>query len=267
MYTSSRLFGLCIWLLVSMPAVARPRLIISGQWRTVVWGTAFPVVFKSATIAPSSGVTLKKLKIVLAALISLLPLNGLRVLGYRLLGYRIQNSRIGFGTIIAVDEAILESCKIGPFNLFAGPMKIHIHRGASIGNRNEFICGYWVLRAEYRDRQYARSLEVRDAALITSRHYFDLSGALILGERSWIAGVASQFWTHGIGVKERDIRIGSDCYIGSAARFSPGSSIGDGVVVAMGSVVSGDLPENNALIGGVPARVLKSDYNWKERNA
>lgn len=210
---------------------------------------------------------MKKIKIILAALISLLPLNGLRVLGYRLLGYRIQGAHIGFGTVIAVDQAILEACKLGPFNVFIGPMKIHIQRGASIGNRNEFICGYWVLRDEYRDRRYARSLEVCEEALITSRHYFDLSGALVLGERSWIAGIDSQFWTHGAGVADRDIKIGSGCYIGSAVRFSPGASINDNVVVAMGSVVSGNLPESNVLIGGVPARVLKSDYNWKEKDA
>jgi acetyltransferase-like isoleucine patch superfamily enzyme len=210
---------------------------------------------------------LKKLKIVLAALISLLPLNGLRVLGYRLLGYRVQDSRIGFGTIIAVDEAIIESSRIGPFNIFVGPMKIHIHQGTSIGNRNEFICGYWVLRDEYKYAHYLRSFEVCDDALITSRHYFDLSGSLVLGERSWIAGIDSQFWTHGAGIKERDIKIGSDCYIGSAVRFSPGSSIGDNIVVAMGSVVSGALPDSNALVGGVPAKVLKSDYNWKEKDA
>ena len=207
---------------------------------------------------------MKQFKIVLAALVSLLPFNELRVLGYRLLGYKIKRARIGFGTIIAVDEATLESCKLGPFNLFVGPMKIHVHTDASIGNRNEFICGYWVLRDLYKDKHYLRTLEVCDGALITSRHYFDLSGSLILGERSWIAGIDSQFWTHGIGVTDRDIKIGSDCYIGSAVRFSPGSSIADRVVVAMGSVVSGQLLESNALIGGVPAKVLKSNYNWKD---
>jgi acetyltransferase-like isoleucine patch superfamily enzyme len=210
---------------------------------------------------------LKKLKIALAILIGLLPLNALRVFGYRLLGYRIQASRIGFGTIIAVDEAIVDSARIGSFNMFVGPMKVHIHRGASIGNRNEFICGYWVLRDEYRNTHYLRRLEVCDEALITSRHYFDLSGSLVLGERSWIAGIDSQFWTHGAGVKERDIKIGADCYVGSAVRFAPGSSIGDNIVVAMGSVVSGPLPERNVLVGGVPAKVLKSDYNWKEKDA
>ena len=210
---------------------------------------------------------MKKLKIALAVFISLLPLNGLRVFGYRLLGYRIHGARIGFGTIIAVDEAIIDSARIGPFNLFVGPMTVQIHRGASIGNRNEFICGYWVLRDEYKNVHYLRSLEVCDEALITSRHYFDLSGALILGERSWIAGIDSQFWTHGAGVTERDISIGSEGYVGSAVRFAPGSSIGDHVVVAMGSVVSGALPESNALVGGVPAKVLKSNYNWKEKDA
>lgn len=210
---------------------------------------------------------MKKYRIVLAALVSLLPLNGLRVLGYRLLGYRINRSQIGFGTIIAVDEATLESCKIGPFNLFVGPMRIHIHKGASIGNRNEFVCGYWVLREEYREARYARSLELCEDTLITARHYFDISGSFTLGERSWIAGIDAQFWTHGIGVQDRDIRIGSDCYIGSAARFSPGSSLMDRVVVAMGSVVSGKMPESNALIGGVPAKVLKSNYNWKDKDA
>jgi acetyltransferase-like isoleucine patch superfamily enzyme len=188
-------------------------------------------------------------------------------LGYRLLGYHIQGARIGFGTMIAVEEAVLESCKIGPFNLFAGPMTIHIRRGASIGNRNEFICGYWILRDEYKDSHYSHFLEICDEALITSRHYFDLSGSLVLGERSWIAGIDSQFWTHGAGVQDRDIKIASNCYIGSAVRFSPGSSIADRVVVAMGSVVSGELPESNALVGGVPAKVLKSNYNWKDRDA
>ena len=227
----------------------------------------FPGISNLLQLPYLRSTTLKKMKIVLAALISLLPLNGLRVFGYRLLGYRIQESQIGFGTIIAVDEVSMESCKVGPFNLFIGPLNVHIHRGASIGNRNEFVCGYWVLRDEYKSAQYLRRLEVCDDALITSRHYFDLSGSLVLGERSWIAGIDSQFWTHGAGVKERDIKIGSDCYLGSAVRFAPGSSIGDHVVVAMGSVVSGALSESNALVGGVPARVLKPDYNWKEKDA
>ncbi len=207
------------------------------------------------------------LKVALAILVGFLPLNFLRVLGYRLLfGYRIASSRIGFGTIVAVDEFSLSRAKIGFFNLFIGPMKVKIAEGASIRDRNTFSCGYWVLREENRDLNYARTLEIGADTLITSGHHFDLAGKFKLGDRSWVAGIGSQFWTHGIGVMDRNIEIGSDCYLGSAIRFAPGSSIGNDVLVAMGSVVSGKINANNALVGGVPAKVLKENYDWKSQN-
>lgn len=203
-------------------------------------------------------------KVAVAVLISILPLNTLRVLGYKLLfGYRIDKSRIGFGTIVAVDDATITNARIGFFNLFIGPLRIKIGEGASIRDRNTFSCGFWVLREENRNLNYARTLDIGAHTLITSGHYFDAAGTFKLGDRSWVAGVGSQFWTHGVGVRGRDIEIGSDCYLGSAVRFAPGSSIGDNILVAMGSVVSGKMNVNNALVGGVPARVLKENYDWK----
>lgn len=207
------------------------------------------------------------IKVAVALLVSLLPLNVLRVLGYKLFfGYRIVGSRIGFGTVIAVDEFVVSKASIGFFNLFIGPITIKIGEGTSIGNRNTFSCGYWVLRGEYKDRNYARLLELGAEALITSNHYFDAAGRFKLGDRSWIAGIGSQFWTHGVGVRDRDIEIGSDCYLGSAVRFAPGASIGNNVLVAMGSVVGGKLDADNALVGGVPAKVLKGNYDWKTQH-
>jgi acetyltransferase-like isoleucine patch superfamily enzyme len=203
-----------------------------------------------------------KVKLVLAALISILPFNALRVLGYRLLGYKI-SGRIGFGTLIAVSAAQLENCKIGLFNLFVGPMRVDIGAGASIGNRNTFSCGFWTVQEQYKDKHYARSLQVGAKSLITSGHYFDVAGSFTLGEGSWIAGIGSQFWTHGAGVTDRDIRIGRDCYLGSAVRFAPGSAVGEHVIVAMGSVVTKKFDVSKAMIGGVPATVLKIDYDWK----
>jgi acetyltransferase-like isoleucine patch superfamily enzyme len=206
-------------------------------------------------------------KVALAFLISILPLNMLRVLGYRLLlGYQIDGSRIGLGTILAVDNATISNARIGFLNLFVGPMKLEIAEGALIRHRNSFVCGYWVLREENKNKNYARTLEIGSNTLITSNHYFDVAGTFKLGDGSWIAGIGSQFWTHGVGVPDRDIEIGRDCYLGSAVRFAPGSSIGDNVLVAMGSVVSGKMTVSNALVGGVPARVLKENYDWKSQN-
>jgi acetyltransferase-like isoleucine patch superfamily enzyme len=203
-----------------------------------------------------------KLKLILATLISILPLNLLRMLGYRLLGYKL-SGHIGFGTVLAVSAAQIEKCKIGPFNLFIGPMVVQIGQGASIGDRNTFSCGFWTIQEQYKDKNYTRSLQIGANSLITARHYFDVAGSFVLGEGSWIAGIGSQFWTHGAGVTNRDIQIGRDCYIGSAVRFAPGSSVGDWVLVAMGSVVTKKLEHSQAMIGGVPAAVLKQDYDWK----
>jgi acetyltransferase-like isoleucine patch superfamily enzyme len=203
-----------------------------------------------------------KIKVVLAALISIVPINVLRVLGYRLLGYKV-SGRIGFGTVIAVSEARIEKCKIGLFNLFIGPMIVEIGEEASIGDRNTFSCGFWTIQEQYQDKKYARFLQVGANTLITSGHYFDVAGLFDLGDGSWIAGIGSQFWTHGAGVTDRDVRIGRDCYLGSAVRFAPGSSVGDNVIVAMGSVVTKKFDISKAMIGGVPATILKKDYDWK----
>jgi acetyltransferase-like isoleucine patch superfamily enzyme len=206
-------------------------------------------------------------KLILAALVSLIPVNGLRVLGYRLLfGYYIAESQIGFGSVILVESASIENARLGLFNLVVGPMKVVMKEGTTIGNRNTFSCGYWVLREQYKQSHYTRTLELGKNVLITSGHYFDVAGTFKLGNGSWIAGIGSQFWTHGAGVRERDIVIGKNCYLASAVRFSPGSCIGDNVLVAMGSVVTGVIAVDKALVGGIPARVLKENYDWKSND-
>jgi acetyltransferase-like isoleucine patch superfamily enzyme len=141
-----------------------------------------------------------------------------------------------------------------------------VREGASIGNRNTFSCGYWVLRDQYKQSNYTRTVELGENVLITSSHYFDVAGTFKLGNHSWIAGIGSQFWTHGVGVRERDVLIGENCYLGSAVRFAPGSSVGNSVLVAMGSVVASALPVDMALVGGVPARVLKENYDWRSND-
>lgn len=64
-----------------------------------------------------------------ALLISLMPLNLVRIFLYRLiLGYQIDwSAKIGILTIIAVNEAIVkEQANIGRYNLFIGPCQIAI---------------------------------------------------------------------------------------------------------------------------------------------
>ena len=51
------------------------------------------------------------------------------------------------------------------------------------------------------------------------------------------------------------ITIGDDCWIGARAVINPGVTIGNGVIVASGAVVTKNFGDN-VVIGGVPARVI-----------
>lgn len=60
------------------------------------------------------------------------------------------------------------------------------------------------------------------------------------------------------GVTHRGIRIGNDVWIGAGAVFLDGAKVGDGCVVAGNAVVTGKSFPPYSVIGGTPARVLKS---------
>ncbi|GAA0880909.1 hypothetical protein GCM10009119_38790 [Algoriphagus jejuensis] len=60
------------------------------------------------------------------------------------------------------------------------------------------------------------------------------------------------------GVNSKGIRIGSNCWIGAKATILDGVNLGNGCIVAAGAVViEGDYPENS-ILGGIPARILKT---------
>lgn len=57
--------------------------------------------------------------------------------------------------------------------------------------------------------------------------------------------------------------IGEDCWIGHGAKVMVGCTIGDGTIVAAGSVVTKDQP-SGAIVAGVPARVIRDRFATKE---
>lgn len=58
------------------------------------------------------------------------------------------------------------------------------------------------------------------------------------------------------GVSRQGIKIGKNCWIGSKVTVLDGVEIGDGCVIAAGSVVTKSMPAHS-VIGGIPAKVLK----------
>jgi acetyltransferase-like isoleucine patch superfamily enzyme len=191
--------------------------------------------------------------------ISIVPFSKCRVFLYNLIfKYEIKNS-IGYGTIIDVKEAVITNCTIGKFNKFFGPMKVEIKEKSKIGDYNIFNCGAWTENKS----EFKKTLKIGKKTLITGKHYFDVSGLLSILDETWIAGNGSQFWTHGSGTKKRYIIIGKNCYISSAVRFAPGVNLANNILVGIGSVVTKDFINDNMLIAGVPAKVIKKKYDWK----
>jgi acetyltransferase-like isoleucine patch superfamily enzyme len=55
----------------------------------------------------------------------------------------------------------------------------------------------------------------------------------------------------------KPIVIKRNAWIGAGATILPGVTIGENAVVAAGAVVSKDVP-GNAIVGGVPAKIIKT---------
>jgi acetyltransferase-like isoleucine patch superfamily enzyme len=58
------------------------------------------------------------------------------------------------------------------------------------------------------------------------------------------------------GIYKRDVRVGHNVWIGYGACVLRGVSIGDNAIVGTSAVVTGEVPAN-AVVGGIPARVIR----------
>ncbi len=64
--------------------------------------------------------------------------------------------------------------------------------------------------------------------------------------------------------KTKPVKIGNHVWIGMRSIILKGVTIGDGAIIAAGSVVTKDIPANT-IAGGVPARVIRDNVMWKDK--
>lgn len=93
---------------------------------------------------------------------------------------------------------------------------------------------------------------------------FQDQGGIHIGDGSLIGHkVVLATLNHGFAPEDRGtlypspIVIGRNVWVGASATILPGVTIGDNAIIAAGAVVTKDVAENT-IIGGVPARVIKS---------
>ena len=117
-------------------------------------------------------------------------------------------------------------------NLVSGPYS-HFSEGCYIGKN--VIIGKYVMCGP-------------DVVIAMGAHNFDLPGVPIIFS--------------GQPKIDKTI-IGDDVWIGQRALIKQGIRIGDGSIIAMGSVVTKDVPPN-CIVGGVPARFIKKRFQKSE---
>ena len=61
--------------------------------------------------------------------------------------------------------------------------------------------------------------------------------------------------------------IGNHIWVGSGVKIIKGAVIPDNAVIGAGAVVSGEFTEQNVIITGNPAKVIKRKVNWDRRDS
>lgn len=201
----------------------------------------------------------------LTTLVFLLPPSGLKNRLLNLLGHRIHPTAVvGICLVQRVERFELgEGSLIHHFNMFRDLRLVRMGRGCRIMLFNWFVgdSGYEPGAEQTED---LRTLRMGDHSHIISQHYLDCGGGVILGDQSWVTGIRSTILTHAFdphngGVMLQPVRIEDRAVVATCCTMLPGTTVGEGALLAAGSTTwTGQSAAAAHLHGGVPARRLSA---------
>jgi putative colanic acid biosynthesis acetyltransferase WcaF len=144
------------------------------------------------------------------------------------------------------------------FNYFKG-LYIRL-QGGKVGKRVVFYPGIRINPAY--NIELGDDVDLAWGVIITpSAHKIVIGDRTLIGYGTYILGSnheipAQSERIFGAGHTDAPIRIANDVWIGARCLILAGVSIGEGAVVAGGSVVTKDIPPF-AIVGGIPAKIIK----------
>lgn len=121
---------------------------------------------------------------------------------------------------------------------------------------------------------YGNLIRFGKHVFVNANCYLMDGGGITIGNNVFI-GPFCGFYTanHPLNYTQRNeglevalpIVVGDNCWFGANVSVMPGVTIGSGCVIAAGSVVTKDLPDN-VLAGGVPAKIIREiDQNERQK--
>jgi len=126
------------------------------------------------------------------------------------------------------------------YNGFSNTARVDVEEDVYVGSKFHFSVGYISIGSN--------TLIASQVSIVGGDHLYDKAGTFI----------------RSVEVKKKDrVIIGKDCWIGHGAIIMAGVNIGDGAIVAAGSVVTKSIP-SCSIYGGIPARYIKKRFNSLE---
>lgn len=131
--------------------------------------------------------------------------------------------------------------------------------GAKVGRGVVFYSNIWIFTG--RNLILGDDVDLATGVLITT------DGGVSIGARTLVGyGTKILSSNHNVpklpdrifdsGHTKAPVNIANDVWIGANCIILPGVTIGEGTIVAAGSVVTKDIPAN-VFVGGVPAKIIK----------
>lgn len=136
---------------------------------------------------------------------------------------------------------------------------LRVFFGAKVGKRVIFYSNIWIFTG--RNLTLGDDVDLATGVLITT------DGGVFIGDRTLVGyGTKILSSNHNVpklpgrifdsGHTKAPVRIGKDAWLGANCIILPGVTIGNGAIVAAGSVVTKDVPPN-VFVGGIPAKIIK----------
>ena len=207
------------------------------------------------------------------ALVALLPSLLKRPLYRLVFGYRIgPGVRVGLSLLDASSVSLGEGTSIGHFNLVTRVGRLETGRSVRVGMLNVIRGGERVSLGDWAEvirmnvlnaipdhdctTDPVSVLEVGAGTVIVAGHRVDFTDRVTLGRNVIVGGRNSSLWTHN-RQETAPIAIGDFCYLGSEVRLAPGAKLPSECILALGSVLAGEVAEPRSLVAGVPAREVR----------
>jgi acetyltransferase-like isoleucine patch superfamily enzyme len=166
----------------------------------------------------------------------------LRLAAWRLrLGRRLRLDGLAFvGPACSLEVGRQATLELGRWSWIGHGCKIRVHEGnASIGAKT--VLGQECTISAFQHVSIGRECVIADRVML-----IDFDHGMVEVERP----IRLQ------GIYKRDVRVGNNVWIGYGACILRGVTVGDNAVIGTGAVVTRDVPAN-AVVGGVPARVIR----------